>query len=142
MKCSQCGYELRDGARFCPECGAGQTSKCISCGFVLKPGAVFCGECGTKVIKNSDSTTGDIKKIAIDPSPLILPEVPVRIIEVNAIGPDSDDEFAVTMKYHIDNKSDQDWGYFETAIFLFNAAGQIIDKIEEKTYEFVGAGKR
>ena len=42
--CATCGAELRDGAKYCGECGMGV---CPSCGESLVEGARFCGECGT-----------------------------------------------------------------------------------------------
>ena len=79
VKCPNCGRQLPEGARFCPECGAktdpprdnetlcphcgqktpkgkfciscGQplVNKCPGCGAELPPGAKFCLECGTKL---------------------------------------------------------------------------------------------
>ena len=49
-KCTNCGTELEEGAKFCLECGTPvpQTKKCIKCGFELPLSAKFCPECGTK----------------------------------------------------------------------------------------------
>ena len=50
VKCVKCGAELKDGTKFCNECGASQApAKCANCQHELKPGAKFCDECGTKV---------------------------------------------------------------------------------------------
>lgn len=51
MNCSNCGKELAEGIKFCPECGT-QVPKnkfCTSCGTKLEPSAKFCPECGAKV---------------------------------------------------------------------------------------------
>ncbi|MDR2634903.1 MAG: SPFH domain-containing protein [Clostridiales bacterium] len=49
-KCSKCGAAIKEGVKFCPECGAKQeTSVCPSCGKPVKPGAKFCPECGAAV---------------------------------------------------------------------------------------------
>ncbi len=75
-KCVHCGAEIKEGAKFCPECGKSQANlcpkcgnpvsktakfcpecgevlkkenKCAKCGTELKEGAKFCPECGTKV---------------------------------------------------------------------------------------------
>lgn len=55
MKCIKCGADIKDGAKFCPVCGAKQEMQteekrfCKSCGAPLKPGAAFCTACGAKV---------------------------------------------------------------------------------------------
>jgi membrane protease subunit (stomatin/prohibitin family) len=51
VPCVKCGAKLREGAKFCSECGASQEKqKCANpdCGFELAAGAKFCPECGTK----------------------------------------------------------------------------------------------
>src|SRR5215469_9936899 len=49
MKCSKCGGENRDGAKFCNECAAPIETSCPKCGSKNKPGAKFCDECGTSL---------------------------------------------------------------------------------------------
>ena len=51
MKCSNCGAELADGAKFCGECGTKvpTSNKCPECGAVCAPGGKFCSECGHKM---------------------------------------------------------------------------------------------
>ena len=49
MKCSGCGHENRDAAKFCEECAAPLGRKCASCGAELRPVAKFCDECATPV---------------------------------------------------------------------------------------------
>jgi predicted amidophosphoribosyltransferase len=45
MKCSECGHENRNVARFCEECAAPLGRKCRSCGADLRAKAKFCDEC-------------------------------------------------------------------------------------------------
>lgn len=47
-KCSNCGAELDEGAKFCMECGTPvpQVKKCIQCGMELPLKARFCFGCG------------------------------------------------------------------------------------------------
>ena len=47
MQCSKCQTEIPERAKFCPECGAKQTT-CASCGAVLPTPSRFCLECGAK----------------------------------------------------------------------------------------------
>ena len=51
VPCVACGKPIPVGSRFCPECGAPQSTakKCKTCGAELKPDAKFCPECGQKV---------------------------------------------------------------------------------------------
>jgi membrane protease subunit (stomatin/prohibitin family) len=48
-KCISCGKEIPIGCKFCPECGAKQTSVCPKCGKPLPPGVKFCPECGQPI---------------------------------------------------------------------------------------------
>lgn len=57
-KCDKCGYENRDAAKFCNDCGAPlakrpsadvEPSVCPACGAVAVNGAKFCGVCGRKL---------------------------------------------------------------------------------------------
>ena len=52
VKCSKCGTMVKEGVKFCPECGnkmEAQTIKCPECGAEVKAGAKFCPECGKKL---------------------------------------------------------------------------------------------
>jgi hypothetical protein len=49
MKCSGCGHENRDAARFREECAAPLGRKCARCGADLRPVAKFCDECALPV---------------------------------------------------------------------------------------------
>jgi uncharacterized membrane protein YvbJ len=46
MRCSSCGTENAEGAKFCNECGASLARVCSACGTTNAPGAKFCSECG------------------------------------------------------------------------------------------------
>ena len=43
--CTKCGQPLKEGAKFCGQCGAA-VSCCSKCGHPLPEGAAFCGQCG------------------------------------------------------------------------------------------------
>lgn len=52
--CNQCGTALKEGAKFCPKCGAVLTSPaaakfCAKCGTAFKAGEKFCKKCGAKL---------------------------------------------------------------------------------------------
>ena len=47
--CGQCGNQIPQGTKFCPQCGASATKdlkKCIKCGKDIEKGMKFCPECG------------------------------------------------------------------------------------------------
>lgn len=48
--CTECGKPVTSGAKFCPNCGAKQSTEgaCSACGAKLQPGAKFCPNCGAK----------------------------------------------------------------------------------------------
>lgn len=50
MICSKCNSEIKDGSKFCTNCGEPlpKTKKCIQCGAFIKEDALFCTNCGTK----------------------------------------------------------------------------------------------
>ena len=51
VKCD-CGADIPENAKFCPECGKKQGYSCPKCGATLKKGAKFCSECGEKLVKD------------------------------------------------------------------------------------------
>jgi hypothetical protein len=55
--CTKCGVQLKDGARFCAECGAA-VNYCPKCGQMLKDGARFCAGCGAPVSESSSQPDG------------------------------------------------------------------------------------
>lgn len=54
VKCPECAFENRDGAKFCLECGKKLESKCPSCGKNLPPTAKFCDECGHNITDDAE----------------------------------------------------------------------------------------
>jgi hypothetical protein len=72
MKCPKCGAELKDGVKFCQECGTkievAQPVKqfCRECGNEIPAGAKFCPYCGADIhfidkIKAENATSGNTK---------------------------------------------------------------------------------
>ncbi len=63
MKCSECGKEISEGAKFCGECGAAVKREvfCSNCGYQMKPEQKFCPQCGTMVEKGSTAHESSIK---------------------------------------------------------------------------------
>ena len=46
MKCPKCGFENREGVKFCEKCGTKSELTCPSCRAKLPGDRLFCGECG------------------------------------------------------------------------------------------------
>ena len=46
MRCPHCGFENREAARFCEDCGRGLDQVCPACAAAVPPGRKFCGSCG------------------------------------------------------------------------------------------------
>jgi membrane protease subunit (stomatin/prohibitin family) len=61
-KCSKCGAMVKQGAKFCPECGNPMGNVCPSCGAAVKQGAKFCSECGHKFITVCPSCGATVKQ--------------------------------------------------------------------------------
>jgi hypothetical protein len=47
MKCPQCQFENREGAKFCNQCASTLEIKCPECGNLNPPGSKFCNECAS-----------------------------------------------------------------------------------------------
>ena len=47
--CVKCGAKIKEGVKFCPECGAKQALSCPKCGATLTADNKFCPECGEKL---------------------------------------------------------------------------------------------
>ena len=45
IRCTKCGADNREGAKFCSECATPFAAKCPRCGAANPPGAKFCDEC-------------------------------------------------------------------------------------------------
>src|SRR5215469_9270422 len=57
MRCSKCGADNRDTARFCDDCGARAQPRCATCGTLGRPAAKFCDACGAAIAAPSALAT-------------------------------------------------------------------------------------
>ena len=46
MRCPNCQFENREGAKFCKKCGDKLELICAKCSCLLDPDSLFCDECG------------------------------------------------------------------------------------------------
>src|SRR2546425_4075169 len=47
MRCPQCGYDNKERAKFCNECGSRLEVLCAACATTNPPGSKFCSGCGS-----------------------------------------------------------------------------------------------
>jgi hypothetical protein len=113
---------------------------CESCGAKLKETAKFCGGCGTKVEIAASNPVSQV----LDSIPLVaLPEgvtgatVPVEILEVRAEGPDSDNNFNITVKCRCNNDTSDDWNLLKLRTQLLTGMGHIIDEANDTLEELI-----
>ncbi len=67
MRCSGCGHDNKDEAKFCNECGTKLEIVCASCSTPNPPGSKFCSECGTSLTSPSSiSKTPDTGRRTLD----------------------------------------------------------------------------
>jgi predicted amidophosphoribosyltransferase len=55
MRFLRCGFDNREGIRFCEECGAKLEQPCPACGTAVLPGRKFCGGCGQPLVTSGSS---------------------------------------------------------------------------------------
>ena len=56
MECPKCGYDNREGAKFCSECGTSLQYLCPQCSAEVQPTAKFCSECGADLGSSQTAT--------------------------------------------------------------------------------------
>ncbi len=72
VACKNCGCELKEGAKFCPECGtevivekfSSENQFCPNCGYKMPKGLKFCPVCGSPTsnapqVNNTVNNTGN-----------------------------------------------------------------------------------
>ena len=68
MICPKCNSEIKNGSKFCSECGTMIIVKtvCVNCGAKLRDGAKFCVECGTPISKQEPQKETVLQKDVVE----------------------------------------------------------------------------
>ena len=74
MRCSKCGADNREGARFCDKCGGKFSLRCASCGAENRTDAKFCDSCGAAFGADATVATPAAK----------MNDTPIRVTETSA----------------------------------------------------------
>jgi class 3 adenylate cyclase len=65
MRCSKCGADNRNTARFCDKCGTQFPPRCPSCGGLNRSDARFCDSCGAALVASQPAAGGLTTSTAI-----------------------------------------------------------------------------
>jgi len=60
MKCPECQFDNREGAKFCKKCGAKLNLACPKCSTTFTPDSLFCDECGYRLSEFHETAPKDI----------------------------------------------------------------------------------
>ena len=60
MKCPECRFDNREGAKFCIECGTKLEIHCSKCSHLNPPGSKFCEECGSNLSSRIETAPQDL----------------------------------------------------------------------------------
>ena len=74
MRCSKCGTDNREGARFCDKCGGKFSPRCASCGAENRTDAKFCDSCGAALGAEATGAAPGAK----------INDTPIRVAEISA----------------------------------------------------------
>jgi class 3 adenylate cyclase len=80
MKCSECQFENREGAKFCKKCGNEFKLLCPSCGHPYQVDSLFCDECGCNLGSSKKTSRANSKSESLHQ--LLSVERPNRDVEL------------------------------------------------------------
>jgi RNA polymerase subunit RPABC4/transcription elongation factor Spt4 len=110
MFCKHCGAQLKEEAKFCPNCGQAVLVvavaqpepviekpvelSCVSCGNLLKEGALFCPNCGTKTEPENNPQADSTTAVSAPAIPEVEPsnETPDYEVVVQTESKNADDK--------------------------------------------------
>ena len=71
MRCPSCGFEEREGAKFCANCGEKLKAVCAKCGHELIAGGKFCDGCGARITQPETSLEAQFTRMHTTLSPSV-----------------------------------------------------------------------
>ncbi len=83
MTCPSCGKAVREGAKFCNECGTPLAQACPGCGQPYQPGQKFCEECGGRLTDNAPTAAAPVEH---EPAPATPEMRMVSVLFVDLVG--------------------------------------------------------
>lgn len=82
MMCPKCGHEVKEGSKFCKNCGSQVESKCPKCGNEVKEGSKFCKNCGNPIESKFKEEIPPIKKYQFTPNTETFQEKPEGLLSI------------------------------------------------------------
>lgn len=113
-KCKSCNSNIPDKAKFCPECGASNSAELGS--------------------------NAERKKVVLADVKSDLAQLDVKITSVEAVGPDRDNNYDVTVKYMLANRSKEDIGHIFVTTQLFGSHGAVIAESHDTHEQLLDSG--
>lgn len=90
LYCSECGREIANGAKYCPDCGTPQPIICPECDVSLSEGTNYCPHCGFSLENHKPKTETEksswLLNIIIAGSILVIVEGMSNILMAEQIG--------------------------------------------------------
>jgi len=131
MRCSKCGAENREGARFCDKCGATLSLKCPSCGAENRPDAKFCDSCGAALsgsLSTKDAKPEQPPRTAIETERLEGERRHLSVVFCDLVG-------STELSHHLDPEESR-------AIVLpyQRKAAQVVEQFGGHVAKFLGDG--
>jgi class 3 adenylate cyclase len=131
MRCSKCGAENREGARFCDKCGANLSLKCPSCGAENRTDAKFCNSCGAAL--SGIGSTGEAKpdqipRTAIETDRLEGERRHLSVVFCDLVG-------STELSHHLDPEESR------AIVLLYQRkAAQVVEQFGGHVAKFLGDG--
>ena len=114
---------------------------CFNCGGSLREGAKFCGNCGSKVEGMAEVKSAEPKLVQLAELGGDLQSCKVDISEVTVEGPDDEGELSFRVQYVAENDSGDDWEYLNVRTIVLNGSGQVIDETYDTIERSMPAGE-
>lgn len=127
MKCRFCSTELKNGAKFCPNCGEKviEVNICIKCGEKIKPSAKFCPFCGANQheLHAKPETTSEVEMIVEQSKEETIETEDVQTDEQKSIESSQSEQPKEQPVYYEEDESSKTWIWILLAVLIAAGAG-------------------